>query len=355
MAELRFDGRVALVTGAGNGLGKEYALMLAARGAAVVVNDLGGDMKGGGKSSRPADVVVEEIRAKGGKAVASYDSVEEGDKLVQTALDNFGRIDIVINNAGILRDRTIARTSDLDWDLIHRVHLRGSFLVTRAAWPHMKKQKYGRIVMTTSSSGIHGNFGQSNYAAAKLGLVGLSFTLAKEGIKYNIKCNAVAPVAGSRMLKTVVPDDLAKRMKPVYVAPLVVYLSHESCPETGGVFASGAGWVTSYKWAKAPGAIIRKKGEPMTPEQVKNNWDKITDFTEATLGNDRTGKNPYEILNEIDFGDESPPSEGGIKATETSGQVGKNETTLPEGRLKFEQDTLMLPKLGQQFQDQSKL
>ncbi|XP_070541947.1 peroxisomal multifunctional enzyme type 2-like isoform X2 [Ptychodera flava] len=333
MAELRFDGRVALVTGAGNGLGKEYALMLAARGAAVVVNDLGGDMKGGGKSSRPADVVVEEIRAKGGKAVASYDSVEEGDKLVQTALDNFGRIDIVINNAGILRDRTIARTSDLDWDLIHRVHLRGSFLVTRAAWPHMKKQKYGRIVMTTSSSGIHGNFGQSNYAAAKLGLVGLSFTLAKEGIKYNIKCNAVAPVAGSRMLKTVVPDDLAKRMKPVYVAPLVVYLSHESCPETGGVFASGAGWVTS----------------------LKNNWDKITDFTEATLGNDRTGKNPYEILNEIDFGDESPPSEGGIKATETSGQVGKNETTLPEGRLKFEQDTLMLPKLGQQFQDQSKL
>ncbi|KAK8747384.1 hypothetical protein OTU49_016785 [Cherax quadricarinatus] len=160
---LRFDGKVAIITGAGGGLGRSYALLFGSRGAKVVVNDLGGDTKGEGKSSRAADKVVEEIQNAGGIAVANYNSVEDGEKIVQTALDNFGRVDILVNNAGILRDRSFARISDTDWDLVQRVHLRGAFMVTRAAFPIMKKQKYGRIIMTSSTSGVYGNFGQANY------------------------------------------------------------------------------------------------------------------------------------------------------------------------------------------------
>lgn len=276
--ELRFDGRVALVTGAGGGLGKEYALLLASRGASVVVNDLGGDRAGQGKSSSAADQVVNEIRSKGGKAVANYNSVEDGDKLVQTALDNFGRIDIVINNAGILRDRSFARISDLDWDLIHRVHLRGSFLVTRAAWPHMKKQKYGRIIMTSSAAGLYGNFGQTNYSAAKLGLVGMSNTLSKEGVKYNIRSNTVAPMAASRLTQDVMPPDIFEKLKPEYIAPVVAYLSHEHCESTGGIYECGAGWVAQLRWQRTVGANCLKANEPYTPEQVRDNWDKVCDF-----------------------------------------------------------------------------
>jgi len=164
---LRFDGRVAIVTGAGGGLGKAYALLLASRGAKVVVNDLGSTHTGEGHSSKAADVVVDEIKKAGGEAVANYDSVEDGDKIVQTALDTWGRIDIVINNAGILRDTTFLKMTDKDWDLIYRVHLKGSYAVTKAAWPHMRDKEYGRIIMTTSAAGIYGNFGQSNYSAAK--------------------------------------------------------------------------------------------------------------------------------------------------------------------------------------------
>uniref|UniRef100_UPI0040388990 peroxisomal multifunctional enzyme type 2 n=1 Tax=Callospermophilus lateralis TaxID=76772 RepID=UPI0040388990 len=207
---LRFDGRVVLVTGAGGGLGRAYALAFAERGALVVVNDLGGDFKGVGKGSLAADKVVEEIKRKGGKAVANYDSVEAGEKVVKTALDAFGRIDVVVNNAGILRDRSFSRISDEDWDIIQRVHLRGSFQVTRAAWDHMKKQKYGRIIMTSSASGIYGNFGQANYSAAKLGILGLANTLAIEGRKNNIHCNTIAPNAGSRMTQTVMPEGKLK-------------------------------------------------------------------------------------------------------------------------------------------------
>uniref|UniRef100_A0A8C7ZRT8 Peroxisomal multifunctional enzyme type 2 n=1 Tax=Oryzias sinensis TaxID=183150 RepID=A0A8C7ZRT8_9TELE len=243
------------------------------------VNDLGADTKGGGKSSAAADKVVEEIRAKGGKAVANYDSVEDGEKLIQSALDAFGRIDIVVNNAGILRDRSFVRTSDLDWDLIHRVHLRGSFLVSRAAWNHMKNQNFGRIIMTASAAGIYGNFGQANYSAAKLGMLGLANTLAIEGRKYNIHCNTIAPIAGSRLTETVMPPDLVASLKPEYVAPLVLWLCHEQCQENGGLFEVGAGWIGKLRWERSQGRILRQKSKPMTPEGVRDQWKEICDFT----------------------------------------------------------------------------
>nr|XP_022331335.1 peroxisomal multifunctional enzyme type 2-like [Crassostrea virginica] len=294
-APLRFDGKVVLVTGAGNGLGREYALAFAERGASVVVNDLGGNFKGEGKSSRAADVVVEEIRSKGGKAVPNYDSVEEGEKLVRTALENFGRIDIIVNNAGILRDRSFARISDTDWDLIHKVHLRGSFQVTRAAWPHMKKNNYGRIIMVASAAGIYGNFGQANYSAAKLGLLGLGNTLAIEGKKNNIYCNTIAPMAGSRMTETVLPPDLVEALKPEYVSPLVLYLCHDSCEENGSLFEIGAGWIGKLRWERTQGSVCREAGKKMTPEDVRDNWNKITDFKNSTHPSSTTESSAYMV------------------------------------------------------------
>ncbi|KAK6179329.1 hypothetical protein SNE40_011716 [Patella caerulea] len=308
-APLRFDGRVVLVTGAGGGLGREYALAFAERGASVVVNDLGGDMRGEGQGSRAADVVVNEIKSKGGKAVANYDSVEDGEKLIQTALDTFGRIDVVVNNAGILRDKSFARTSDQDWDLIHRVHLRGSFLVTRAAWPHMKKQNYGRIIMTASAAGIYGNFGQANYSAAKLGLLGLSNTLSIEGGKNNIHCNTIAPIAGSRLTETVMPADMVEALKPIYVAPLVLYLCNEETEENGSLFEVGAGWIGKLRWQRTEGAIVRKKGQNTTPEQVRANWDKITDFDHHTYPKTIQESTVYtmKILEQIESSASSSP------------------------------------------------
>uniref|UniRef100_A0A674P6L9 Hydroxysteroid (17-beta) dehydrogenase 4 n=1 Tax=Takifugu rubripes TaxID=31033 RepID=A0A674P6L9_TAKRU len=260
------------------GLGREYALAFAERGASVVVNDLGGNAKGGGKSSAAADKVVEEIRAKGGKAVANYDSVEDGEKLIQSALKEFGRIGECWLHWNIYMEGFLF----VFQDLIHRIHLRGSFLVTRAAWDHMKKQKFGRIIMTTSAAGIYGNFGQSNYSAAKLGLLGLANTLAIEGSKHNIYCNTIAPVAGSRLTETVMPPDLVASLKPEYVAPLVLWLCHEQCQENGGLFEVGAGWVGKLRWERSQGQIMRQKSRPMTPEAVRDQWDKICDFTDAT-------------------------------------------------------------------------
>ncbi|XP_041958062.1 peroxisomal multifunctional enzyme type 2 [Alosa sapidissima] len=305
---LSFDGKVVLVTGAGGGLGREYALAFAERGASIVVNDLGGDIKGGGKSSAAADKVVEEIKAKGGKAVANYDSVEEGEKLIQTALDAFGRIDVVINNAGILRDRSFGRTSDLDWDLIHRVHLRGSFQVTRAAWEHMKKQKFGRIIMTSSAAGIYGNFGQANYSAAKLGMLGLSNTLAIEGQKYNIHCNTIAPTAGSRLTQTVMPPDLLESLKAEYVAPLVLWLCHADCQENGGLFEVGAGWIGKLRWERTQGQILRRKAQPVTPEAVRDQWGQICDFSNATkpANIQESLQTLVEVLSRVEAEDREP-------------------------------------------------
>lgn len=279
---LSFNGRVVVVTGGGGGLGRAYSLAFAERGASVVVNDLGGDVRGVGKSSLAADKVVEEITKKGGKAVANYDSVEEGEKIVKTALDAFGRIDIVVNNAGILRDRSFGRINDEDWDIIHRIHLRGSFQVTRAAWDHMKKQNFGRIIMTSSTSGLYGNFGQANYSAAKLGLLGLANTLAIEGKKNNIHCNTIAPVAVSRLTQGIVPEDILKVMQPDYVAPLVLWLCHESCDENGGLFEVGGGWIGKLRWERTLGAIVKQRNQPVSPEAVKANWKKICDFENAS-------------------------------------------------------------------------
>ncbi|XP_064653288.1 peroxisomal multifunctional enzyme type 2-like [Lineus longissimus] len=347
---IRYDGKVVLVTGAGGGLGKQYALAFAKRGAAVVVNDLGGDFKGEGKSSRPADVVVEEIRALGGKAVSNYDSVEEGEKLVKTAIENFGRIDIVINNAGILRDKSFVRISDHDWDIIHRVHLRGSFLVTRAAWPYMKKQGYGRIIMTSSTAGIYGNFGQANYGAAKLGLFGLSNTLAVEGKKYNIHSNTIAPTAGSRLTQTVMPPDLVDALRPEYVAPLVMYLCSDSCEETGGLFECGAGWMTKLRWQEADGAIVRKKNQDMTPEAVRDNWEKITDFTNNPRYPTTIGGNTARLLEVLEtINDSGEDSQSSSSADNASGGLNPElakRSNLPSSTFSYTPRDSILYALG---------
>jgi multifunctional beta-oxidation protein len=286
--KLRFDNQVAVVTGAGNGLGKQYALLLAERGAKVVVNDLGGDIHGasnkpsgqGDKESiRVADVVVQEIKRKGGIAVANYDPVQQGERIIQTAIDSFGRVDIVVNNAGILRDITLRKMTDLDWDTIMDVHLHGTMRTARAAWPYMKKQKYGRIVNTTSASGLFGNFGQSNYAAAKMGIVGLSETLAKEGSKYNILCNVIAPAAASRLTATVLPPDVMQALRPEWVAPLIGALCHSSCSENGSIFEAGAGHFSKIRWERSQGWQCRP--EDLTPDLVIQNFAKITDWTDA--------------------------------------------------------------------------
>jgi len=344
--KLRFDGKVALVTGAGGGLGREYALMLAERGAKVVVNDLGGDIKGGGKSSAAADKVVQEIKAKGGVAVANYDSVEDGEAVVQTALENFGRIDILINNAGILRDRSFARTSDADWDIVHRVHLRGSFLVSRAAWPHMKKNNYGKIIMTTSTAGIYGNFGQANYSAAKLGLLGLSNTLSIEGRKYGINCNTLAPTAGSRLTQTVMAQEMVDALKPEFVAPLVVWLCHEDCDETGGLFECGAGWMAKVRWERAQGAVVRRKDAKMEPEAVRDNWDTVTDFEDSThpTSIQESSVNLLQVLQEINEG-----GGGGVTKQNTSGGIDPDAaigSVLPDSHFEYSNKETMLYALG---------
>ena len=287
MSDLRFDNRVAIVTGAGNGLGRSHALLLASRGAKVVVNDLGGSHTGAGKSSGAADKVVEEIKAAGGEAVANYDSVEDGAKIVQCALDTWKRIDVVINNAGILRDASFQKMTQDDWDLIYRVHVLGGFRVTHAAWNHMRDAGYGRIVFTASAAGIYGNFGQANYAMAKLGLVGLSNTLALEGKKKNVFVNTIAPIAGSRLTETVLPKELLDALLPEYVSPLVAYLCHESCEENGGLFEIGGGFVGKLRWERSAGASF-KLGKPIPPEAIAREWSKIAGFEKTTHPTDIT-------------------------------------------------------------------
>ncbi|KAF2208653.1 hypothetical protein CERZMDRAFT_101103 [Cercospora zeae-maydis SCOH1-5] len=280
---LRYDNQVAIVTGAGNGLGRQYALFLASRGAKVVVNDLGQSFNGSDSErrgdARVADLVVKEIRDGGGIAVPNYDPVQEGHLIVKTAIDAFGRVDILINNAGILRDCTLRNMKHADWHAVLNVHVHGTYKTTRAAWPYMQKQNYGRIICTSSAAGLYGNFGQSNYAAAKMALVGFGETLAKEGAKNNIISNVLAPAAASRMTQTVWSQDLLDVMKPDWVVPLVGFLVHEQCRETGSIFAAAAGHYSKIRWERSKGFLANPTG--LTTEAVLQNWDKVVEWKGA--------------------------------------------------------------------------
>jgi NAD(P)-dependent dehydrogenase (short-subunit alcohol dehydrogenase family) len=289
MSELGFDGKVAIITGAGGGLGKQHALLLASRGALVVVNDLGGAVDGTGADVSAAQLVVDGIKAAGGEAVADVNSVatpEGGAAVVQTAIDAFGRVDIVVNNAGILRDKSFSNMTSELLDPVLDVHLRGAFHVTQPAWQHMREQSYGRIVSTSSSSGIFGNFGQSNYGAAKMGLVGFTRVLALEGAKYGITANAIAPLALTRMTEPLLGPFGAK-VAPERVSPLVAYLAHESCEATGRVFSVGGGRIAEVFIAETKGFYAAD----LTPELVAENWDAITDrdgYVVPTSGSEET-------------------------------------------------------------------
>jgi NAD(P)-dependent dehydrogenase (short-subunit alcohol dehydrogenase family) len=273
MVDLGFDGKVAVITGAGGGLGRSHALELARRGALVVINDLGGSIDGTGSGTTAAQAVVDEIKEGGGEAVANYDSVatpEGGQNIIKTAVDTFGRIDIVINNAGILRDTSFKNMTAEQLEPVLDVHLKGAFYVTQPAWAHMRDQGYGRIVNTASGAGIFGNFGQTNYGAAKMGLVGLTRVLAIEGAKYNIKANAIAPVAKTRMTDSIL-GPLADKLQPEYVTPVVTFLVHEDCPVTGEVYSVGGGRVARIFVGVTPGIV----DADLTAEVVRDQFDEI--------------------------------------------------------------------------------
>ena len=281
--------RVIVVTGAGGGLGREYARTLAREGAGVVVNDLGGARDGTGAGSAMADEVVKEIRDAGGRAVANYDSVAESEgaaNIIKTAIDEFGRVDGVISNAGILRDGTFHKMEFGSWDAVLKVHLYGGYNVIRAAWPHFRENGFGRVVVATSTSGLFGNFGQANYGAAKMGLVGLINTLAQEGAKYNIKANAVAPIAATRMTQDILPPEVFEKLTPEYVAPVVAYLCTEELPETASVFIVGGGRV--QRVALFQNAGVTFTGVPSV-DDVAVKWGEITDLSAAEQATFRVG------------------------------------------------------------------
>jgi NAD(P)-dependent dehydrogenase (short-subunit alcohol dehydrogenase family) len=294
MAELGFDGRVAIVTGAGGGLGRAHALLLAARGAQVVVNDLGGGIDGEGTSPGPAEQVVAEIEAAGGVAVANTDSVatpEGGQAIVDTALAAFDRVDIVVNNAGIVRDRAFHNVSPADVDPVLDVHLRGGFWVTAPAWRVMRQQGYGRVVFTSSASGILGNFGQASYGAAKMGLIGLTNVLAIEGVRYGINVNAIAPMARTRITQELLGDLDQANMDPALVSPVVAWLAHEDCPVTGEIYTVAAGRVGRFFVGVTPGFFK----PDLTVEDVRDHLDEIRDETGYLVPFDGTGEMPLVL------------------------------------------------------------
>ena len=282
MSEVRLDGRVALVTGAGGGLGRSHALSFAQRGAKVVVNDLGGSFKGEGADKSAADKVVDEIKAMGGEAIANYDSVSDtagAEAMVKATLDAFGQIDILVNNAGILRDISFMKMSEDDWNKVIAVHLTGSYLVTKAAWPHMREKNYGRVIFTTSAAGLYGNFGQTNYSAAKLGIVGIANTLKAEGERYNIKVSTIAPIAASRMTETILPPNILEKLQPEFVSALVTYLASEQFDDSGAVYATGGGYYSRVELVEGQGVGI--DSDKVSPEEIVANWDKINDMSKA--------------------------------------------------------------------------
>jgi len=335
--ELRFDNRVAIVTGAGGGLGRSHALALAARGAKVVVNDLGGTFTGEGKSASAADKVVAEIKAAGGEAVANYDSVEDGDKIVKTALDTWGKLDILVNNAGILRDVSFAKMTQQDWDLVYKVHVLGAFRCTHAAWPHMRDAGYGRIIMTSSAAGIYGNFGQANYSMAKLGLHGFAQTLAAEGKKRNIVVNTIAPIAGSRMTETVLPKELLDALKPEYVSALVAKLAHESTEDTGGLYEVGGGFYAKLRWERAAGKTFRL-GRTISPEDVDAAWKNIAGFDKAEHPGS-VAESMQPIMQNVEAG----PSKGGNQFIDVDAALGYK---YPEFQSSYDERDVSLYALG---------
>lgn len=276
-----FKDKVVVVTGAGGGLGKHYCLEYAKRGAKVVVNDLGGSLLGQGGDSRAADVVVEEIRAAGGQAVADYNNVLDGDKIIETAVKAFGTVHVVINNAGILRDAQFKKMDDKDFQLVTDVHTNGAFKVTHAAWPYFRKQNYGRIINTASPAGLYGNFGQANYSAAKLGLIGFAETLAKEGDRYNIKANTIAPLARSRMTEKILPPPILEQLGPEKIAPLVLYLTSDANTDVNGdIFEVAAGFFAQIRWERS-GGVLFKPDDSFTPELVAKKFDEIMNFDDS--------------------------------------------------------------------------
>jgi NAD(P)-dependent dehydrogenase (short-subunit alcohol dehydrogenase family) len=258
MPELRFDGRVCVVTGAGGGLGRAHALELARRGGKVLVNDLGGSLDGTGASPRAAQRVVDEIIALGGQAAANYDSVataEGGQAIVDAAVEAFGRVDVLVNNAGILRDKAFHKMDQTMIDAVIDVHLKGAFYVTQPAFRLMRAQGYGRIISTSSASGLFGNFGQANYGAAKAGLAGLTRVLAIEGAGHGIKANAIAPVASTRMTEDLL-GELASLVSPESVSPIVAYLAHEECMVNGNIYSVAGGRVARIVTVETPGVVL---------------------------------------------------------------------------------------------------
>jgi multifunctional beta-oxidation protein len=288
--KLDFTGKVALVTGGGAGIGRAYALAFARAGATVVVNDL-----------MDPDTVVNEIRQLGGKAAGVKASAEDGDTVVKAAIDNFGRIDILVNNAGILRDKAFTNMDDNLWDPVLNVHLRGTYKTTKAAWPYFLKQKYGRVLNTTSTSGIYGNFGQANYAAAKCGILGFSRATALEGAKYNIYVNTIAPNAGTAMTATIMPPEMVQAFKPDYIAPLVLALCSDKCPNpTGGLYEVGSGWCGRTRWQRTGG-----HGFPvdvkLEPEEVVKHWADVVNFEDGRTDNpEKTQDSLQKIMQNLE-------------------------------------------------------
>ena len=293
MADIRFDGKVAIVTGAGGGLGRQHALELARRGAKVVVNDLGGSVDGSGGSSEAAQKVVEEIKSAGGEAIANGASVTDDagvQHLVEQTMGEWGRVDILVANAGILRDKSFAKMEIADFEAVMNVHVMGTVKPTKALWEIMRQQNYGRIVVTTSSTGLYGNFGQTNYGAAKLALIGFMNSLKLEGQKNNIHVNAISPVAATRMTENLMPPEVLEKLKPEYVTPGVVYLCSEEAP-TGAILTAGAGAFALSRIYETEGVYLGEGG--LSVEEVRDSWAKITDAAgqQAYLnGGEQSGK-----------------------------------------------------------------
>lgn len=297
MVKINYKGKVAVITGAGQGIGREYALALGLRGAKVVVNDLGVSKDGYGADISSANKVVEEIVENGGEAIASHDSVstmDGGENIINRAVDTYGKIDILINNAGILRDKSFMKMTEQDWDQVMNVHLKGAFCVTQPAVKVMKKNNFGRIIFTGSISGLYGSFGQTNYGAAKMGLVGIMNSLKLEVAKYNIKINTIAPLAWSRMTAGVFPPGFETKMAPRFNSPLVLYLCAEENQVSGNIFVAGAGWYGRTAIVSGDGCCLKNGSKALTIEDIRNNFEGISDMTNPKRH--ESGLNIFEYM-----------------------------------------------------------